>query len=332
MPSIAGDADEKLLSFFDTPHEASSAQDPLTLLVLSRTSEGRSLPIREPLLGGQAKRHCKRHTPHRVGPQVVASPVYKFRPRAAVSDNRRGAVTGVREPQPLELPRSPSASRLQVNKNEGRAARLIRDGCHYASRSKPRGDTTNLTANGALYSTGSATRVVPAAAAPRLAGSLSHLDMSISVQQEPAPFPRRAEAAAARPSRGRVRRASACGHAMDTSTWTGTMLSTISTTTEPWQARAAGFSGGDEAEPPGSAVVGWPINAGEVPTTEMKAHLDDAIQRLYCSGSATARTGHNQVEGPPPRGLSSRASPEHRRQQAQARRAAAARVAAQRDL
>ena len=44
-------------------------------------------------------------------------------------------------------------------------------------------------------------------------------------------------------------------------------------------------------------------------------------------------TGHNQVEGPPTLSgpVESYASPEHRRQQAQARRAAAARVAAQRE-
>lgn len=44
-------------------------------------------------------------------------------------------------------------------------------------------------------------------------------------------------------------------------------------------------------------------------------------------------TGHNQVEGPPTLSgpVDSYASPEHRQQQAQARRAAAARVAAQRE-
>ena len=64
-------------------------------------------------------------------------------------------------------------------------------------------------------------------------------------------------------------------------------------------------------------------------------HLDDAIQRLSLLQwlGDGEWTGHNQVEGPPTLSgpVESYASPEHRRQQAQARRAAAARVAAQRE-
>ena len=70
-------------------------------------------------------------------------------------------------------------------------------------------------------------------------------------------------------------------------------------------------------------------------TIRDERHLDDAIQRLSLLqwlGDGEG-TGHNQVEGPPTLSgpVESYASPEHRRQQAQARRAAAARVAAQRE-
>ena len=62
---------------------------------------------------------------------------------------------------------------------------------------------------------------------------------------------------------------------------------------------------------------------------------DDAIQRLSLLQwlGDGEWTGHNQVEGPPTLSgpVESYASPEHRQQQAQARRAAAARVAAQRE-
>ena len=71
-------------------------------------------------------------------------------------------------------------------------------------------------------------------------------------------------------------------------------------------------------------------------TIRDERHLDDAIQRsmslLQWLGDGEW-TGHNQVEGPPTLSgpVESYARPEHRRQQAQARRAAAARVAAQRE-
>ena len=70
-------------------------------------------------------------------------------------------------------------------------------------------------------------------------------------------------------------------------------------------------------------------------TIRDERHLDDAIQRLSLLQwlGDGEWTGHNQVEGPPTLSgpVESYASPEHRRQQAQARRAAAARVAAQRE-
>ena len=70
-------------------------------------------------------------------------------------------------------------------------------------------------------------------------------------------------------------------------------------------------------------------------TIRDERHLDDAIQRLSLLQwlGDGEWTGHNQVEGPPTLSgpVESYASPEHRQQQAQARRAAAARVAAQRE-
>ena len=70
-------------------------------------------------------------------------------------------------------------------------------------------------------------------------------------------------------------------------------------------------------------------------TIRDERHLDDAIQRLSLLQwlGDGEWTGHDQVEGPPTLSgpVESYASPEHRRQQAQARRAAAARVAAQRE-
>ena len=70
-------------------------------------------------------------------------------------------------------------------------------------------------------------------------------------------------------------------------------------------------------------------------TIRDERHLDDAIQRLSLLQwlGDGEWTGHNQVEGPPTLSgpVEGYASPEHRQQQAQARRAAAARVAAQRE-